>query len=78
MTQSALLDVSPSSSAASIAKEDESLEKSLTTRKMGIEPLLPNLLKHKGEHFGQKTLCVSLDLIEMGKYKNGKEFHIKL
>ncbi|CAG9538457.1 unnamed protein product [Cercopithifilaria johnstoni] len=49
VSQSALLDVSPSSSAASIAKEDESLEKSITTRKMGIEPLLPNLLKRKVE-----------------------------
>uniref|UniRef100_A0A0R3S0X5 SMK-1 domain-containing protein n=1 Tax=Elaeophora elaphi TaxID=1147741 RepID=A0A0R3S0X5_9BILA len=49
LSQSALLDVSPSSSAASIAKEDESLEKSITTRKMGIEPLLPNLLKRKVE-----------------------------
>lgn len=50
VSQSSLLDVSPSSSAASIAKEDESLEKSITTRKIGIEPLLPNLLKRKGQH----------------------------
>ncbi|VDK68926.1 unnamed protein product [Onchocerca ochengi] len=49
MSQSALLDVSPSSSAASVTKEDESLEKSITTRKIGIEPLLPNLLKRKVE-----------------------------
>ncbi|EJD76774.1 CBR-SMK-1 protein [Loa loa] len=49
VSHSALLDVSPSSSAASVAKEDESLEKSITTRKMGIEPLLPNLLKRKVE-----------------------------
>ncbi|VIO98198.1 Uncharacterized protein BM_BM3995 [Brugia malayi] len=49
MSQSALLDVSPSSSATSIAMEDESLEKSIATRKMGVEPLLPNLLKRKVE-----------------------------
>uniref|UniRef100_A0A915PJI6 Serine/threonine-protein phosphatase 4 regulatory subunit 3-like central domain-containing protein n=1 Tax=Setaria digitata TaxID=48799 RepID=A0A915PJI6_9BILA len=46
--QSALLDVSPSSS-ASIIKEDDSSEKSITARKMGVEPLLPNLLKRKVE-----------------------------
>ncbi|KAM3717238.1 Serine/threonine-protein phosphatase 4 regulatory subunit [Dirofilaria immitis] len=49
VSQSALLNVSPSSSAASIAKEDESLEKSIATRKVGVEPLLPNLLKRKVE-----------------------------
>lgn len=48
--ESAMLDVSPSSSAAPGARAKQE-EKNVLTRKIGIEPVLPSFLKRKCKYF---------------------------